>query len=71
MARRRRSSAATAAHSTLAAEAQFERETGSLPGGGRDGRAVFLRTSRVNALVENLEAEHEAWIAVYNRRLRP
>jgi hypothetical protein len=34
------------------------------------GRPQAINDGTVNALVENLEAEHEAWIAVYNSRVR-
>lgn len=34
------------------------------------GRPQAINDATVNALVENLKGEHEAWIAVYNRRVR-
>jgi hypothetical protein len=34
------------------------------------GRPQAINDATVNALVENLKAEHEAWIAVYNSRVR-
>ncbi len=34
------------------------------------GRPQAINDATVNALVENLKAEHEAWIAVYNSRAR-
>ncbi|MCK1745774.1 hypothetical protein IVA80_34680 [Bradyrhizobium sp. 139] len=35
------------------------------------GKPQAINELTVNALVENLKAEHEAWIAVYNSRGRP
>jgi hypothetical protein len=34
------------------------------------GRPQAINDATVNALVENLKAEHEAWIAIYNCRVR-
>jgi hypothetical protein len=34
------------------------------------GKPQAINNMTVNALVENLKAEHEAWIAVYNSRVR-
>ncbi|MDE5440413.1 hypothetical protein GWG65_02910 [Bradyrhizobium sp. CSA207] len=34
------------------------------------GRPQAINDATVKALVENLQAEHEAWIAVYNSRVR-
>jgi hypothetical protein len=34
------------------------------------GRPQAINDATVNALVENLKAEHEAWIVVYNSRVR-
>jgi hypothetical protein len=34
------------------------------------GKPQAINDAMVNALVENLKAEHEAWIAVYNSRVR-
>jgi hypothetical protein len=34
------------------------------------GKPQAINDTTVNALVENLKAEHEAWIAVYNSRVR-
>lgn len=34
------------------------------------GKPQAINDATVNALVENLKAEHEAWIAVYNSRLK-
>lgn len=33
------------------------------------GSPQAINDTTVNALVENLKSEHEAWIAVYNKRL--
>ncbi|WP_454616597.1 hypothetical protein [Bradyrhizobium cenepequi] len=33
------------------------------------GKPQAINDATVNALVENLKSEHEAWIAVYNRRV--
>ncbi|WP_050425883.1 hypothetical protein [Bradyrhizobium tropiciagri] len=35
------------------------------------GKPQAINDATVTALVENLQAEHEAWIAVYNARVRP
>ncbi|WP_271528069.1 hypothetical protein [Bradyrhizobium sp. CCBAU 25338] len=35
------------------------------------GKPQAINDATVKALVENLKAEHEAWIAVYNNRVRP
>jgi len=35
------------------------------------GKPQAINDVTVNALVENLKNEHEAWIAVYNTRVRP
>jgi hypothetical protein len=35
------------------------------------GKPQAINDATVNALVENLKAEHDAWIAVYNSRVRP
>lgn len=35
------------------------------------GRPQAINEATVNALVENLKAGHEAWIAIYNSRVRP
>ncbi|NGO53019.1 hypothetical protein [Allomesorhizobium camelthorni] len=34
------------------------------------GKPQAINDVTVNALVENLKAEHDAWIAIYNRRVR-
>src|SRR5258707_12793959 len=34
------------------------------------GKPQAINDATVKALVENLKAEHEAWIAVYNSRVR-
>jgi hypothetical protein len=34
------------------------------------GKPQAIDNVMVNALIENLKAEHDAWIAVYNRRVR-
>lgn len=38
--------------------------------GGSCGWAGNQRRDAVNVLVENLKAEHDGWIAVYNSRVR-
>lgn len=35
------------------------------------GNPQAINDATVKALVENLKAEHEAWIAIYNRRVKP
>ncbi|WP_407114747.1 hypothetical protein [Bradyrhizobium sp. LMG 9283] len=35
------------------------------------GKPQAINDATVNALVANLKAEHEAWIAVYNSRVKP
>jgi len=35
------------------------------------GKPQAISEATVNALVENLKAEHEAWITLYNSRVRP
>ena len=34
------------------------------------GKPQAINNAAVNALVENLKAEHDAWIVVYNSRVR-